>query len=316
MRCALPTRGSDLGGWQLLHVKLRSALRWHDAPEDEFAVTVFEIFLSTSALLAVPALASRFKVEPRPVALAAIWSVVLAALIVLTVLTMCAAALLRSVDSSEGGFAPRHLVPAVPFTGWISLVVVALAILSGLSALCATIRRRRALRDHLRYAPMTVIDNVAVATIPTDQFLAVVAPGSGGCVVISSGALQCMSHRAIRAVVHHEESHRRHGHHRHLLLARIIDRSLWFVPGMCRATSALRDSLEDVADADALKLVGAASLEYARAGACQAASTSGRTIALTPRAGTRMALAALSVGIAIVSSAAVFLEMTWLGIGR
>jgi len=84
---------------------------------------------------------------------------------------------------------------------------------------------------------------------------------------------------------------------------------------MCRATRALRNSIEDVADADASRLVGAASLDDARAGACQGASTSHRTVALTPDVGTRSGLAALLVGIATVSSAAVFLEITWLGIG-
>ncbi len=277
-------------------------------------MTVFEILILTLALLAVPAVAGRFNIDPAPAAIAAIWSVVFASLILLTMLVTCAAALLGSAASTSDGIQARHLIPAFPVSGWISVLILSFAFCSGSSALWKAMRRRRELEANLRYAPVALIDHIVVATLPTDDFLAAAVPGPNGSVVMSQGALRELSRPEIRAIVHHEESHRRHGHHRQMLLARTLERGFCFVPGMRSATRALRDSLERVADADARRIVGTASIGAALQMA-DSAGTAMRRDALGAEVGARSGLVALSLSLAILTGVAVLLEMTWLGIG-
>ncbi len=282
-------------------------------------MTGIEILMATSALLAVPAIASRWKIKPHPVALASVWSVGLAALIVMTTLTICAVALIGwfASGAESMAFSPRHLIPSVPFTGWISLLIITLAFIGGARAFFSALWRRHLLYEQLRFADVTKIDDVAVVTLPTQEFVALAVPGPKGCVLMSQGAIQRLTGPELLAVVHHEEAHRRRGHHRHLLLARAAERALWFVPGMRHATRALRNSLEIVADSDACQAVEASTL---RAALVDNASSNDPVAAkrmslLDQDPSTRSALAALSVGLGLVSVLAVALELSWLGIG-
>lgn len=278
-------------------------------------MTAFEILISTTALLAVPVVASHWNIRPRPIAFAAIWSVALTACIMLTTLSMCAAALAGTFSAAGREFSPRHLIPAFPFTGWISLAMVGVTVVTGSRALLGTTRRRNKLTEQLRFADVTHIDEVAVVTLPTEDFVAVAVPGTEGCVLMSEGAIERLSPPELRAVVHHEDAHRRLGHHRHLLLARTADRSLWFVPGMRNATRTLREALELAADADAADAVApsavADALRYCapRVDRC----TDQRLGRLDHKATTRCALGGLSLGLVTVSATAVFFELSWLG---
>ncbi len=279
-------------------------------------MTGFEILMSTSALLAVPVIASHWRIQPRPVALAAIWSVALTACIVLTTLSMCAAALIGTFGAAGREFSPRHLIPAVPFTGWISLAIITVAVVSGIRAIHGTSRRRRQLVDRLRYADVTHIDEVAVVTLPTEDFVAVAVPGPDGCVLMSEGAIEELSPPELRAVVHHEDAHRRLGHHRHLLLARAADQSLWFVPGMRHATRTLRESLEIAADADAGETVDNRSVAAAlrRCAPRTDRMAARRLRRINTDTAAKFALGGLSLGLMAVSAAAVFFELSWLGV--
>ena len=148
-------------------------------------MTGVEILLSVSALLALPVIASRWPLEPASLTRAAIWSVVLSGVIVLSTLAICAAALVGTLGPSPTdaghGVSARHLLPA-PFMGWISLTVIAVVLTSGAWSLINTGRCRRQLREQLSYAEVTHIDDVAVVSVPTDNFVATTVPGPNGCV--------------------------------------------------------------------------------------------------------------------------------------
>ncbi|GEM_PF-6173673 len=284
-------------------------------------MSALDVLLSVAVLLAVPAAFRHWRVGPRTLALATIWSLALASTIVLSSLSVCAAALIGPTGAGGGSWSPRHLIPSVPSVGWVSLAVVVAAVVGAFRVLHGAQRRRRNLLGHLRHAEVIRIDGVAVVTLPTEEFLASAVPGPGGCVLMSRGAMRSLSPSELRAVIHHEEAHRRLGHHRHLLLACTLDRSLWFVPGMRAATRALRESLEMVADAGAVEVVDPDSVAGALT-RCQA----GRDPAVCRRLNCIHArsgscdravcapglLAAILLG---VSTVAVIFELNWLGFG-
>ncbi len=279
-------------------------------------MNAFEILVSTSALLAVPVIADRFSIQARHAALATIWAVALAAAVIISALAMCAMALTGLSGSGNGGFSAKHLFPSLPFTGWISFAMISLALVSGVRALLATSSRRRSLAEHLRFAPITHVDQIAVATLPVEEFVAAAIPGPEGYVVVSEGAMDRLTALELRAVVHHEEAHRRLGHHRYLLLARTADRSLWFIPGMRNATKTLRGQLEVAADADACKWVPSLHLKGAlHCGApCPDRATARRLERLGRTSNRRSEIAGLVLCLGLVSSITVFFELSWLGV--
>ncbi len=283
----------------------------------------FEVLIAALALLVVPVVAtSRSHLEPRSLSLLGVMSTVLATFMVLSTLAVCAGAAIQDqlLPSAAGAdrFSLKHLIPGLPGAGWLSLAVLGAALVAAAQSLIATSRRRRRLRESLAYADIRLIDDVPVATVATDEFLAIAIPGGQKCVIISRGARQSLSDAELRAVLRHEEAHLSLGHHRHLLLARALDKSMWFVPGMHRALGSLKASLELAADAIACETVARSDVRGAVVTAHSHGNSSAaaqRTHAIDTTPTSVFALVGAWVIFTAISASALSLMLSWLGIG-
>ncbi len=285
-------------------------------------MTGLVVLLAALGLLLVPIVATRHtSLRPRSLSSLAVTSTLLASTMVVTTLAICAGAsveehLVTSADP-EAARSLRHLIPSAPLVGWLSLAIVVGTSVMALGSLASTLTRRHTMQSHLAFADIELIHDVPVATVPADEFLAAAVPGGRGCVLMSDGAHSRLSDAEVRAVLQHEEAHLRLGHHRHLLLARALDRSLWFVPGMRQAVRSLRTSVELAADASAGEVVGAAGIRSAIARAHDpGASVAVRRLhAVDAAPGSVMVLVLAWAVLVAIGGAAIGLEASWLGIG-
>jgi len=67
-------------------------------------------------------------------------------------------------------------------------------------------------------------------------------------VVVSQRLVDILADDELAAVLRHELAHVHHRHERYLLLARVVEQSLWLLPFVRRSTGALRCALERWAD--------------------------------------------------------------------
>lgn len=88
-----------------------------------------------------------------------------------------------------------------------------------------------------------------LVVVPVQALVAVAVPGRQPQVVVSRGLVSELDEPRLNAVIRHEAAHHRLGHRRYLLLASVIDRVFGLVPFVSRSTQALRDSIEQWADA-------------------------------------------------------------------
>lgn len=143
-------------------------------------------------------------------------------------------------------------------------------------------------------------------------------PISRGCVLLSRGALDHLGRSELQAVLSHEQSHRRLGHHRHLLVARAADRAFWFVPGMRQATHLLRRSIESTADADAQQATSREAVLGALrvAAGARGEASSGRLQrgAVGGSDHSKLWVAVVLGGLAVISSTEIAVVIAWLGL--
>lgn len=97
-----------------------------------------------------------------------------------------------------------------------------------------------------------------LVVVPVPALVAVGVPGRRPQVVISSGLVSELDEARLNAVIGHEAAHHRLGHRRYLVLATVIERAFGLVPFVSRSTQALREAVEQWADAVA---VGTASVQ-------------------------------------------------------
>lgn len=87
-----------------------------------------------------------------------------------------------------------------------------------------------------------------LVVLPTRELLAVSVPAAPPQVLISDGLIARLDNEQLEAVIQHEASHHRFGHWRFSLLAAALERGLWPIPFVTRATDSLRCALEGWAD--------------------------------------------------------------------
>ncbi len=183
----------------------------------------------------------------------------------LALFLLAAPTVLRTVDHTAFATTCKtvidRLAPGGTAIGWIA---ASLAILVATSALCAAVRARRRTRAarvepclgvHVDYGPFDLV------TLPTEQLVAVGVPGSRPQVVLSEGLVRTLTPHEVDAVIQHEAAHHSLGHHRYLMIASVVERTLGRLPVVRRSTTTLRNSIEHWADDAAAGAAGSASSE-------------------------------------------------------
>jgi Zn-dependent protease with chaperone function len=138
--------------------------------------------------------------------------------------------------------------PAVPLhhrVGWL----VGIPSLIGLAL--ATHRVRRVLRRR-RWA-VEGTEGKRVAVLAQAEPIAYAAPGSPGCIVVSSGLLGALGPRERQVVFAHERAHLDQHHHRHLLVGAL---SCAVLPLLVPLARRLRHATERCADEAAVLAMG------------------------------------------------------------
>lgn len=142
--------------------------------------------------------------------------------------------------------------PGGDFTGWASLGVLGWVLIARRHAR----RHVRQVTDTTRIEPWlgdhTQCDGFDLAVIPAREPLAYSVPGPRAQIVLSEGLRDAMTADQLAAVIRHEASHLRRGHHRELVLACEIETVFARLPTAARATSVLRLAVERCADEDAI----------------------------------------------------------------
>ncbi len=136
----------------------------------------------------------------------------------------------------------------------------------------AALRMRRLLKQRRWAVEGTQGKHVAV--LDTDELVAFAAPGSPGCVVVSSGLLSVLEPRERQVVFAHERAHLSQHHDRHLLIASL---STAVVPLLAPLARRLRHATERCADEAAVAAMGGDREVVATAIARAALAASGDT---------------------------------------
>jgi hypothetical protein len=155
----------------------------------------------------------------------------------------------------------HHLLGPVPLGGAVTGTA---CLIGGLVLIAAAVSARRRLRRMQRAARIegwcgehTRLAEATFVILPTDSVVAYATPGSPAQVVVSRGLSRALTADELNAVVRHELAHLRHGHHRDMVLAGVIDATLGWIPWMHASTTALRLSIERSADEEAAERPGA-----------------------------------------------------------
>jgi len=90
-----------------------------------------------------------------------------------------------------------------------------------------------------------------LVVLPSEELVAFSAGGRPPQVVVSQRLVDILADHELAAVLRHELAHVHHRHERYLLLARVVEQSLWLLPFVRRSTGALRCALERWADEEA-----------------------------------------------------------------
>jgi len=127
---------------------------------------------------------------------------------------------------------------------------VVIALLAGRAGLGARRIQRRATVERGIGWHRTVWGHRLVI-LPSQDPVAFSTGGRPSQVVMSQGLVAALSDDQLAAVLRHEVAHVRHHHHRYLLLACAVERSLGVLPFVGRGTAALRCAVERWADEEA-----------------------------------------------------------------
>ncbi len=95
-----------------------------------------------------------------------------------------------------------------------------------------------------------------LVVLPMAEIVAVSVPAPRGCsargqIVVSDGLVDALADIELDAVLHHEAAHLSRRHHRHLVVATMVDHAFAWFPPARRSTAAWRLALERWADEDA-----------------------------------------------------------------
>lgn len=145
-----------------------------------------------------------------------------------------------------GDFAPGGR-PA----GWTAAgAVTATSVLA-----CFAVQRARRAHRAVRVEPglgrHSAGGDYDVVVLPTAAPVAVSVAGRPGQILLSEGLAAGLPPEQVAAVIRHEAAHLRHRHHRHLLLATVLEHAFAVFPPVRRSTGALRLALERWADEEA-----------------------------------------------------------------
>jgi len=140
------------------------------------------------------------------------------------------------------------LSPGGDLVGWVAAII----------AVVVALRAARAVRRARRNTSVVEAEpwlgrhenrgDFELVILPTPELLAVSVPAAPPQVLISDGLVERLDDEQLEAVIRHEASHHRFGHWRFSLLAAAVERGLWRVPLVARATESLRCALEGWAD--------------------------------------------------------------------
>ena len=164
--------------------------------------------------------------------------------------------LLRAVGVHEAADACHRMfgpvAPGGAVTGWFSAALLGYVLHA----------RRRARRHVRRVTEVTTIepwlgthqlvDGVDHVTIPSDRPLAYAVPGPAPQIVVSDRLRASLTPDELSAVLRHESSHLRRGHHRELTLACEVETVFSRLPQVMGTAALLRLAVERVADEDAI----------------------------------------------------------------
>jgi hypothetical protein len=184
-------------------------------------------------------------------------------------LAAAAAAVMAAAGSvhRSGGHAPRVAIDGQVFT--YPVLNVAAALLLALAAVGATVLAIavrfcwRQLRDHRRLVrgipvvgPLPGHPGVTVMDDPVPH--AFCAGYLRPTIYVSTGAVALLSDAALRAVLSHEDHHRRMRDPLRLAASRMLGQALFFLPALPALGERSRDVAEERADAAAVRAAGAA----------------------------------------------------------
>ncbi len=180
-------------------------------------------------------------------------------------LLLGAPTVLRTIDHTAFASACTtvidRLAPGGTTVGWLA---ASLAAFIAINAVRATVRARRQTRA-ARVEPCLGIhvDHglFDLVIVPTERLVAVGVPGTRPQVVLSEGLVRTLTSQEVQAVIRHEAAHHALGHHRYLLAASVLERTLGRLPLVRRSATTLRNALEHWADDAAAATADSASLE-------------------------------------------------------
>ena len=155
----------------------------------------------------------------------------------------------------------HHLLgPAAPGAAVVGAASLAMSV-AFVAVTCSARWRSRRLQRSARIETCVgehrCLADATLVVLPTDAVVAYAAPGAPPQVVVSRGLVGALTSDELDAVVRHELTHLRNGHHRDLVLAGVVDATLGWLPGLRASTAALRLSLERSADEVAADQPGA-----------------------------------------------------------
>lgn len=271
-------------------------------------------------LICVPSLASaRDGLRAAQLLTLSLVSLLAGTVFVVVAITTCAAAAVEDLASPHiSGLQNRpfeHIVPALPLMGWLSMATIVAIGVATTKVTATARRRRRSLRGSLVFADVDCVAGVPVAILPTLDDVAVAVPGPTNLVVVSRGIQQRLRPDEYAAVLAHERAHLRLNHHRDLLTARALRRSLWFVPGIGSATDTLHECLEAEAHESAAAEIGHEPNQRAHTlmSGVEHAFARYQRPSRSSREPSGLLLGAYWLGVTVLSSLGLVIAFTWIG---
>jgi hypothetical protein len=159
---------------------------------------------------------------------------------------------LRLAGMKEVADLCEHLLGALapggtPLGVAAAMTALLLAVATGRSLVRAR-HSRRVLRVEPGLGSHGELGGHDLVVLPSEELVAFSGGGRPPQVVVSQRLVDILADDELAAVLRHELAHVHHRHERYLLLARVVEQSLWLLPFVRRSTGALRCALERWAD--------------------------------------------------------------------
>lgn len=216
---------------------------------------IFVLLGIGGVLLAVPGL---LLTTPRGLG-AAQWAKAITACLLIGIaalevalLLLAAPTVLQTVDGTAFASACKTVIdglaPGGSVVGWIAASFAVLVAAAAFRAMIRAWRQTRAARVEPCLGHHADHGEFDVVIVPTERLIALGVPGSRPQVVLSEGLVRTLTAPEVEAVIRHEAAHHSLGHHRYLMIASVLERTLGRLPLVRRSTTALRNALEHWAD--------------------------------------------------------------------